>query len=92
MASDSTGLRITPLTLWVGGICCALVSFIGITGLVKLDKVQDSQTEAAKQLAAIAISQRYDGDAISALKIDVKSVQGEVRAISDRLGKVESRK
>lgn len=91
MATDST-YRITPLALWAAGIACALVSFIGITGLVKLDKVQDSQTDAAKQLTAIAISQKYDGDAILALKIDVKAVQGEVRQISDRLGKVEARK
>lgn len=92
MAQNSDGMRITPLTLWVAGICCALVSFIGITGLVKLDKVQESQAETNVKLTKMATSQQYDGDAITVLKGDVKAVQGEVREISERLGKLESRR
>lgn len=86
MSNDyRAGLHITPLTLWVAGIVCALISFIGITGLVKLDKVQDNVT-------TLVTSQKYDRSELDALKGDVKSVQGEVRSLADRVGKLEPRK
>jgi hypothetical protein len=79
------GLQITPLTLWVMGITCALISFIGITGLVKLDKVQDAQSDANTKLATIVTSQNYD-------RKELEDIKGNVKAVTERVSKLEQAK
>lgn len=86
MASQtSTGHEITPLTLWVAGIACSLIAFIGITGLAMLNAVRNDVT-------TLVTSQRYDRKELDDLKGDVQKVEVEVRSLSERVGRVEARK
>lgn len=84
-SATTHGLQITPLTLWVMAVVCALISFIGITGLVKLDKVQDAQSEANKQLATIATSQSYD-------RREVEAIRGDIKAVAERVTVLEHKR
>ncbi len=86
------GVVITPLVLTILGVLCTVIAWIGITGLMKLDKVHEQQSQASQQLATIITSQTYDRREIESVKGDVRAVQAEVRGISDRLGKVEARR
>lgn len=86
------GIVITPLVLAMVGVLCAVIAWIGLTGLLKLDKVSDQQAQANQQLATIITSQTYDRKELDAVKGDVKAVQADVRGLADRLGKVESRR
>jgi cell division protein FtsB len=86
------GIVITPLVLTMFGVLCAVIAWIGLSGLVKLDKVSDQQVEANEQLVRIITSQQYDREEMNAVKGEVRAVQIEVRGLSDRMGKVEARR
>jgi hypothetical protein len=83
--SVTTNHAFTPLVQWILGITCALIAFIGITGLVKLDKVQDAQAEANTKLATIVTSQVYD-------RREIEGIKTEVKAVTERVSKLEQAK
>jgi cell division protein FtsB len=93
MGNESNrGIVITPLVLTIVGVLCAVLAWIGLTGLMKLDKVYDQQAAASQQLATIITSQSYDRKELDAVKGEVRAVQVDVRGLADRLGKVEARR
>jgi cell division protein FtsB len=89
---SNRGVVITPLVLTVLGVLAAVLAWIGLSGLMKLDKVYDKQAETSQQLATIITSQTYDRREIESVKVEVKSVQVDVRALQERVGKVEARR
>jgi hypothetical protein len=86
---SSTGLHITPLTLWIAGVLgTALWAVLFAVGMRMLDRQEATQDI----VTALATSQQYDRKEIDTIKGDVKAVQFDVRTISERLGKVEARR
>lgn len=83
------GLHITPLTLWVagalGGALWAVLFAIGLS-------ILSTQRGTQESVATLVTSQVYDRREIDAIKTDVKDVRADVRVLSERVGKVESRR
>jgi len=86
---SNTDLQITPLTLWVGGgLCAALWGVLFGIGMATLNKQSTMQDNVTK----LVTSQAYDRREIDNLQDDVNAVKVEVGTISNRLGKLESRR
>jgi hypothetical protein len=87
--TQSNGLQITPLTLWVAGglgsILWGILFAQNLTAQSKQDKINDNVT-------ALMTSQKYDRNELDGVKLEVRAVQVDVRVISERLGKVEARR
>lgn len=83
--NNSNGLQITPLVMAVCGALWLVIVGLGSWILVV-------QYDGNEKLTTLITSQRYDRNEIDAIKGDVKDVRGEVRELSDRVGKLEPRK
>lgn len=90
MGNDSrTGHQITPLVLWVSaGLGGALWAVLFAQG----QRTQTKQDAMGEAVATLIAGEQYKKSEMDTLKADVKTVQGEVRSLADRVGKLEPRK
>jgi hypothetical protein len=84
----SDSLHITPLTLWVagafGGALYAVLLGVAVSMFSKVSDMQENVT-------TLLTSQAYDRRELDALQSDLRALKNEVRAASERIGRIETR-